>query len=484
LAIPSSFVAEKGTGPGARWSRADLAQWWRAFHDPELNALVEQAVAANPDVEIALDRLQEARSIVMATIGAALPSGEASAAVATGTGSDNTRSRVSPDLTSAVNTGGYDKINEAGGFAAGWDLDIFGKQRREIEAAKDDADAAADDREGVLVAVAAGVARAYLDMRALQARLAVAHRSIDAARRNLDLVQNRAKQGITNDLDVTLAQRELATFEATVPPIEAEIATARYVIAVLLGRYPKDVAGQLAGVKPLPPFPQRIAIGTPSDLVRRRPDIQEAERQLAAATARIGVATADLYPDITLSGAVGGQGGSLAKTGAPLTFIGAVGPSLYWPVLDFGTLDARVDYADFRAKEFLAKYKGTVLNAVEQVDEAIVSYRGQEARLRDLARAITAAKQAETLASERYDRGLTDFLNVLDAERQEYELQAEYVLTQEAAADQLVALYKALGGGWEAYQAVPPIPPPQPAIVAAITRASAKTAPTDPPIQK
>jgi NodT family efflux transporter outer membrane factor (OMF) lipoprotein len=429
--------------------------------------------------------LQEARSIAMATTGAALPSGEASAGAATGTGSDNTRGRVSPTLHSAANADGYNKINEAGGFDAGWDLDIFGKHRREIEAAMADADAAADDRQGVLVAVAADVARAYLDMRALQARLAVARRSIDAARRNLDVVKNRAQQGITNDLDVTLAQRELATFEATVPPIEAEISAARYVIAVLVGRYPHDLVGELANVKPLPVFPQRIAIGSPIDLIRRRPDIQQAERRLAAATARIGVATADLYPDVAVSGALGGQGGSLAKTGAPLTFIGAVGPSLYWPILDFGTLDARIDLADFRAKEQLALYKSAVLKAVEQVEEAVITYRAQEARLRDLDRATTAAKQAETLASERYDRGLTDFLNVLDAERQEFELQADYVVTQQAAADQLVALYKALGGGWEAYQDVPAIPPPQPAIVAAITRAAAaRIAPPDAPLPK
>ena len=475
IPTPISFLSTKdGISAGkGRWSAADLAQWWRSFHDPELNSLVARAAAANLDVEIALARLEEARTAVLETVGAALPSGEASASKSIGTGSDVTRSRVSPELTSAANTAGFEKITQAGGFAAGWDLDIFGKHRREIEASEYDAEAAADDREGVLVTVVADVARAYLDLRALQARLAVIHQSIDAAKRNLDLVQTRATQGITNELDVTLAQRELATFEAAAPPLEAQINASEYVIAVLLGKYPRDIVGELTPVRPIPTFPTRIAVGTPRDLMRRRPDIQEAERLLAAATAQIGVATADLYPNLTISGAFGGQGGPKAPKATPITFIGAAGPSLYWPVLDFGTLDAEVSIADLRTKEQLIRYKRTVLQAVEQVEEAVVSFRAQQARLGDLERAIGAAKQAVSLATERYDRGLTDFLNVLDAERQLYELQAEYVITQQDAAEQLVGLYKALGGGWEIYQYVPPIPTPEPALGAAVHRALA-----------
>jgi NodT family efflux transporter outer membrane factor (OMF) lipoprotein len=475
ISAPLSFLASKGeiSGGKGRWSGADLAQWWRSFHDPELNSLVQRAVAANLDIEIALTRLEEARTAVLAAVGASLPSGEASASKSAGTGTDVTRSRVSPELTSGVNRTGFEEVTEAGGFAAGWDLDIFGKHRREIEASEYDAEAAADDREGVLVTVVADVARAYLDLRALQARLAVARQSIDAARRNLDLVQTRASQGITNNLDVKLAQRELATYEATVPPLEAEIDASEYVIAVLLGKFPRDIVTELAPVRPIPAFPSRIAIGTPLDLLRRRPDIQEAERVLAAATARIGVATAALYPDVTVSGALGGQGGPTAPKATPITFIGAVGPSLYWPVLDFGTLDAEVDIADLQTKEQLIRYKRTVLQAVEQVDEAVSSVRAQQDRLRELDRAIAAGKEAVTLATERYDRGLTDFLNVLDAERQLYELQAEYVIAQQAVAEQLVALYKALGGGWEAYQSVPAIRAPEPALAAQVTRALA-----------
>ena len=472
---PASFVASgaEGSVKPERWASADLAQWWRSFRDPELNSLVERAVAANLDIEIALDRLQEARTRVLEWVGASLPSGDLSASKSVGTGSDNTRWRVDPALHAATDAAGYERINQVAGFAGGWDLDIFGRYRREIEGSLYDAEAAADDREGVLITVAADVARAYLDLRAFQARLVVARESVDEAKRNLNLVQTRAQEGITNDLDVALAQRQLSTFEAAIPPLEGDIDAAKYVIAVLLGRYPEDMTAELLRARPIPAFPARIAVGTPLELLRRRPDVQEAERQVAAATARIGVATADLYPDLSVSGALGAQGGTVVAGAKPLTYIAAAGPALVWPVLDFGTLDARVDIADLQTKEQLARYKRTVLQAVEQVDEAAVSYRAQEGALRDLDRAIVAAKQAVTIATERYERGLTDFLNVLDAQRQLFALQAQYVEAQQDAAEQLVRLYKALGGGWQTYQAVPPIRRPQPAIAAAVNRALA-----------
>jgi NodT family efflux transporter outer membrane factor (OMF) lipoprotein len=472
---PASFVASGVEGPvkAGRWAGADLGQWWRSFRDPELNSLVERAIEANLDIEIALDRLQEARTRVLETVGASLPSGDFSASKSAGTGSDNTRGRVDPALHAASDTTGFERINQVAGFAGGWDVDIFGRYRREIEASLYDADAAADNREGVLITVVADVARAYLDLRAFQARLAVARASVNAARRNLNLAQTRAKEGITNDLDVALAQRELSTFEAEIPVFEGDINATKYIIAVLLGRYPEDMTAELSPARPIPAFPKRIAVGTPLEVLQRRPDVQEAERLLAAATARIGVATADLYPDLSVSGALGAQGGAVAAGGTPITYIAAVGPALMWPVLDFGTLDAKVDIADLQTKEQLVRYKRTVLQAVEQVDEAAAAYRAQAGQLSDLDRAVVAAKEALKLASERYERGLTDFLNVIDAERELYTLQAQQVEAQQNAAEQLVRLYKALGGGWETFQAVPPIRKPQPAIAAAVNRALA-----------
>jgi len=276
LHAPLSFASSgaKGSAKPERWAEADLAHWWRSFRDPELSSLVERAIEANLDIEIALDRLQEARTRVLETVAASLPSGDLSASKSVGTGADNTRSRIDPALHAAADTTGYQRINQVAGFAGGWDLDIFGRYRREIEASLYDAEAAADDREGVLITVVADVARAYLDLRAFQARLAVARESVEAAKRNLSLVQTRAQEGITNDLDVALAQRQLSTFEAAIPPLEGDIDTAKYIIAVLLGRYPEGITAELSRARPIPVIPTRIAVGTPLEVLRRRPDVQ------------------------------------------------------------------------------------------------------------------------------------------------------------------------------------------------------------------
>jgi NodT family efflux transporter outer membrane factor (OMF) lipoprotein len=295
-------------------------------------------------------------------------------------------------------------------------------------------------------------------------RLAVARRSVATARQTLAYVQARADRGLTNELDVNLAKRELTTLEATLAPIGSEIDAARYSIAVLLGQYPGSLAAELEPPATIPALPDKVDTGLPLDLLRRRPDIREAERNLAGATARIGAATANLFPHVSLIAATGLQSPArVASSG----FIGAVGPSVSWSILDFGTLDAMVGIADLRARGFLLNYKQMILRAVEQVDTTMTHYAAQQDRLGNLDNALAASLGAVTLASERYERGLTDFLNVLDAQRAEFELEKEYVIAQEAAAHHLVNLFKALGGGWEDHQSLPPIRQPQPAVVAA-----------------
>jgi outer membrane protein TolC len=220
-----------------------------------------------------------------------------------------------------------------------------------------------------------------------------------------------------------------------------------------------------------------VQAGLPLDLLQRRPDRREAERRLAAATARIGVATAELFPHLALTAAVGVQNPGLAASPGGGN-IWSAGPSAFWNFLDFGTLDALVDIADLRTREQLVVYRATVINAVREVDAAISAYTAQRDRLNNLGDALAASRQAEGYASERYRRGLTDFLNVLDAQRQEYDLEDQYAAAQSATADAFVTLYKALGGGWENYRSIPPIRRPQPAIVAAFTRLF--RAPVDP----
>ena len=466
--MPAGFAAAGATTQRAAADHrvADTTKWWRELRDRQLDSLIERAIAASPTLEIALDRLQQARAQEFVVIGSALPMLGATEGGAIGTGSDLARGRASQTLVSAENGAGVSQINNLVGFEAAWEIDVFGKYRRAIEAAQYDVDAAIAARNVVLISLVADVTRAYLDLRAVQMRLAVLRKQIDVVRKYADFVQERYSRGITNELDVTLAQRQLAQLQSEVEPLIAEINAARYVIAVLIGEFPESLGQDLTRPRMLPALPARIRSGLPIDLLRRRPDIAEAERELASANALVGVATADLFPQIAVTASYGAQQGP-GLIQAPINPIWSVGPAVAAPLLDFGRLDAFVEKADYRSRELLFNYKQTVLNAVREVDTAVDAYTAQQARLRHLADALTAARRAVALATERFDRGLINSLNVIDAQRQEFAIEQQYISAQQSAAEQLVTLYKSLGGGWEDYQIFPPIPLPLPAVAAA-----------------
>src|SRR5271167_4368551 len=467
---PDSSLATTAAAP-------NLASWWRALNDPELNSLVDRAIKSNLDLAIALDRLQQARTYEALVIGQALPEVDASAAAGRGTGSDLTRGRAEQGLVSADNTSGLQHINTIAGFDAVWELDIFGKYRREFQAARADSQAARAARYDVLVTVVADVVRAYIDLRGLQLRVGILHQASDVLRESLRIVTIRYQRGITNELDVALATRELATLEAQIAPLQAEANAAQYALAVLVGEYPENMVQELAKPDLIPSMPAATAPGVPLDLLKRRPDIQEAERQMAAATARIGVATADLFPHIAVIASIGSQGQGWGTTPSVSKHIWSFGPGAVWPLLDFGALDAQVDIAHLAARESMVKYRKTILNAVQQVDSSLDAYEAQQLRIEKLSTAMIAGQRAVDLATARYERGLTDFLNVVDAERQFYDLQEQYAQTQVAEGEQFVQLYKSLGGGWQNYQAVPAIRRPQPAIIAAFRRSLSSQAP-------
>jgi len=472
VALPDRFAAaapaQTNAAPGQ--PAVDPAAWWRALHDSQLDALVERALRDNPSLEIALTRLQQARTYEAIVSGTALPELDASAGAARGTGTDVTRGRVAPPLTSATNTTGLTHITTVAGFDAGWEIDLFGRYRRELEAARYDTEALAAARSAVLVSVVADVVRAYLDMRGLQTQQAVLTQNILTDQKSLDLVQARFDRGITNELDVTLARRQLATLQAQRAPLAAQISAAQYAIAVLIGRYPEDLTAELNNPELIPQVPEHIDGGLPLELIRRRPDLIEAERLLASATAQIGVATANLFPRLGLSAGAGFQAQGLGVAPATSRSVWSAGAGALWPLLDFGTLDGLIDVADLRTHELLVAYKQTVLRAVQEVDTALSGYAAQQDRLRNLGEALAASARAVDLASKRYNRGLTDFLNVVDAEREQYDLEQQYASAQVSLSEQFVALYRALGGGWEQHQSVPPIRRPQPAIVAAFRR--------------
>jgi len=446
----------------------DATIWWKSLGDPELDSLIDRAIVGNPSLAIALDHVQAARIQEEVVLGGALPEAGLSAGYGAGSGTNLTKGLTDSTLRTGDNRKGLSKINRIAGFYSTYELDLFGKYRRELEAARFDTQAMIAARNDVLISVTAAVARAYVDMRAGQMQLAILQNNIGNLQQYVNLTQERFDRGIINELDLSLAQRQLASLQAQQAPLTAQIHAAQYLIATLLGRFPENMAKELEKPGLPPALPAQIETGLPLDLLRRRPDIQQAERAAAAATARIGVARADLFPSLSLAGAAGLQAGHENGTGNPKHFIWSFGSALNWSLLDFGTLDALVDAADLNARQALIEYKRTVLNAVREVDVTLDAYHAQEDRLTRLDEALLASKRSVDLSTQRYERGLTDSLNVIDAQRQEYELEARYITAQQNAAEQFIDLYKALGGGWERYQTFPPLHRPRPAVAAAL----------------
>jgi NodT family efflux transporter outer membrane factor (OMF) lipoprotein len=445
-------------------SAIDLARWWQGLNDPELNSLIERAVRANPDIEMALTRLQQARTRQVVFAGDALPVVAADAAAGHGTGSDITRAGALPQLRAGDNKGNLAQVAEVAGFAATWEIDLFGGVRREIEAGKYDVQAAAAARNAVLISVVADVARNYVELRGLQMRLAILRDNLATTGQSRDLQQARFDRGLTNELDLQLAIREFSSLESQLPTMQAAIDAIAGNIAALLGLYPEDLAGEVARPGVVPDVPAGIKPGMPLDLLQRRPDVREAERELASSTARIGVATSNLFPRIALDAGLGTQSDTITIQHG--NHIWDFGPSVYWPLLDFGALDAQVSIARLQTHERLVAYKKTVIGAVQDADNALSNFSAQQQRLTDLSNALTASQRAVSLAQQRYDRGLTDFLNVVDAQRQAYELADRYTACQQSAAEAFIYLYRAMGGGWEHYQDLPPIHHPLPAVLA------------------
>jgi NodT family efflux transporter outer membrane factor (OMF) lipoprotein len=479
--IPALFVSSQSPRPNPPRNDQEQAQvvsWWRTLRDPELNSLIERAVIANPEIAVALNRIQQAREHEIVVLGAALPSLGVGGSVAKGSGTDSVKSpRIPASLDAGINTTGYQEITGVAGFDAEWELDLFGKYRRELEAAQYDTQALVESRNAAIISVVAEVARNYVILRGLQARVVVVRESIESAERFVNLTLMRYDQGLTNEGDILLARRELEALNAALPSLNATIFEAESRIALLLGTFSGNVTRELQEPRKIPQTPARLKPGQPVDLLRRRPDIRRAEDELATATAQIGVATADLFPRVGVTAGAGVQGGREAiGTSPPVRGpIWSVGPGAYWPLLDFGRLDAMVDEAEFRSRAYLVDYRKVVIAAVEEANTALVRYRSELEAVQHLSKAVDASRRAVEFNTGRYQQGISDFLNVLDAVRQEYVLQEQYVSAQQAVVLAYIALYKALGGGWELYQDIPPIPPPQPALVASIRRLSVPT---------
>ena len=418
---------------------AGLATFWTQFGDPVLDGLVQDAMFANHDLRIALARLNEARALRGA---ARLDLGPT---VMVNAGYSDRRLAEVESPGGPRDVEGYDA-----GFDATWELDFFGRNRRALEAANAQLQAAEAGLRDVQVSVAAELSRSYFELRGNQQRLEVARRNVANQAETLQLTQARLEGGTGTELDTSRAAALLAATRAFIAPLDAAVARAIHRIGVLTGRDPGALRAQLALPAGLPAVPEFIPASDPGQLLRRRPDIRVSERRLAAATARIGVAVADLFPRVTITGSAGYAADSMDTLGESGSGRYLLAPGISWGLFDLGHVRARIAASRARGEGELAAYEQTVLLALQEAEDALVTHARARERLLQLAEAADASGTAARLARLRYENGVVDFLQVLDAERTL--LQAEDTLAQgrTETATSLVVLYKALGGGWPA----------------------------------
>lgn len=417
--------------------RADLArQWWMLFQDPLLNRLIETASENNLDLLTAVARVEETRARLGIVSGDRYPSVDVNGSVM--------RSRASKNSISS----GYRETIYSSGIGAGWEIDLFGRIRRSVEAATAEYQASEEDRTDVMISLYANVSLSYLEIRTNQARLAAAQANIDSQKELLELTESRFKHGFATDLDVAQAERLLARAEAEVPPLKIALYEAINNLAVLLGSRPGSLHDELMVSNPIPLPPARATVGVPADMMRQRPDIRRAERQLAAQTARIGIATADLYPSFSLTGSFGYESvdsGDFFDAGSRAY---AFGPSIRWDIFSGGRIRNQIRVQDAATRRFLFAYEQTVLNALREVENALKAYIEDRVRLTALERSVTAARRSVMLATNLYKQGLVDFQPVLDAQRDQFNFENQLAAARGNSAANFVRLYAALGGGW------------------------------------
>jgi NodT family efflux transporter outer membrane factor (OMF) lipoprotein len=429
---------------------ADLARWWEEFNDPALTRLVLRAAGSNLDLRLAEGRIREARALRRVAESGAWPSVDVS-----GTYS---RSRTSENAIAPSSQGSGDSPFFRGsnngqdlfrsGFDSSWEIDVFGGVRRSVESADATVEASIEDRRDILVTLLGDIATNYIDLRGFQRRLAVAQNNLTAQQESLEITRVRFQAGLANYLQVSQAEAQVNTTAAEIPALEALSKQAAHRLDVLLGIQPGVLSAELSTEAPIPALPPQAHVGLPSELLRRRPDIRRAERQLAAANAEVGVATADLYPKFSLSGVFGVTSISASDWFSAPSRFWSIGPTIRWPVFDAGRIRANIEVRNARQEQALTQYEKTVLTAFEDVENALVSYAKEQVRYRSLMDAVVANRRALALADELYKNGLVDFLNVLDSQRSLYAAEDDLTRSEATMATNLVALYKALGGGW------------------------------------
>jgi outer membrane protein, multidrug efflux system len=434
---------------------ADAAEWWTSFNDPELTSLVGRVADANLDAKETLLRIAEARAQRDVAAADEWPAVNANASgqinrlsETTPTGALFSKVGQFPGLSGVSIPNPYDQYQV--GFDASWEIDLFGRVRRSVEAARADTQASVEDSRAVLISTLGDVGRAYIDLRGAQAKRRVVEENIATERDLLDLAGQRRRAGLNTEIDVARAGAEASNSAAQLPLLDRQITEDINQLSKLMDLAPGALRGELDAPAATPAVPPLVPIGLPADLARRRPDIREAEARLHAATAQEGVAVADLYPRVTLNANGGLQAETVSLLSSWASRFLVAGPSVELPIFDAGRRRATVRLQSVRAAEAVLDYRRTVLGALHEVDDALAAYGADQQRRQALTETVVRNQDAVDLARQRYASGVASFIDVLDAERTLEQDQLTLTDSTTSVSVDLVALYKALGGGWTA----------------------------------
>ena len=450
---PQKWIEEKD--PVIKTESADFGQWWTIFNDPVLDSLIETAYQQNLPLRIAGIRILESRARLGIATGDLFPQTQAVKGSYSYTGISKSDANTTPDADFSYGNIGIE-------FDASWELDFWGKFRRGIEASLGALDASIANYDNILVTLTAEVARNYVLIRTYEARLTIARENVKIQRDSLRIAEVRFKAGDVTELDVTQAKTLLGETQASIPQLQADLRQAKNALAILLGVLPGQIHEVLSRPGTIPIVPAEVAVGVPAELLRRRPDIRRAERRLAGQSALIGVAKADLYPHFSLFGTLGLRASDASVTAAGFpggSSFGdlwnsdsvqfSFGPSIRWNIFNYGRIRNEIRVQDARFQELVANYKNTVLQAAQEVEDAMASFLRKQEETKYLAYSVEAAIRSVDLSMIQYREGLVDYQRTLDAQKSRSVGQDSLASTKGSVALDLIAVYKALGGGWQ-----------------------------------
>ncbi|CCQ89498.1 RND efflux system, outer membrane lipoprotein, NodT family protein [Nitrospina gracilis 3/211] len=427
-----------------------LAEWWQTLEDPLLSQLVDKAVNDNLDLKLAQSRVREERARRGIARSERFPTIDAVGSTA--------RQRSSRE--NLFRRGGEFNMYSAG-FDSTWEIDLFGRIQRSVEAAEASVEARKEQLNDTLVTLVAEVALNYIEIRTFQARLEAAEKNRRVQEETLQIVKDRLQAGLTSTLTLEQAKYNLENTKAEIPTLKTGVEQGKNGLSVLLGEFPGAINEELQEFKQVPVTPMDVVVGVPADLLRRRPDIRQAERELAAQTARIGIATSELYPRFTLLGSIGLESISASSfLSGPATAF-SIGPQVTWNVFSAGRIRQNIKVQDELQEQALIQYEATVLTAVQDVENALIDYAKEQVRRQALLKSIESAQNAVELSRELYVAGLSDFIAVLEAERSLFSFQDQLAVSEGRVVSNLIRLFKALGGGWKPLMAEAPEEQPQ-----------------------